>query len=324
MQRNCTTTAGLGLVALLALSAIPGCGDDANSGEATGTSDANTTGDDQGSTDGEESEGEGESEGEAPAPVSPRGRLVVDEVYFTGSPPFGGAEHYFSDQFIAVYNVSDEPVAAGGLLVGDVFGVAGEINPGNEPHGLAEDLDHVYMQNVWRIPGAPEDVIIEPGERLVIAQDGTNHNPFSTVDLSGADFETYVAESDKDDDYPTVENLELLHYNAGFDWLISVFGASVVIASLEDESGVEEFEHEGWTLVRLPVASVIDGVDIVMDAESDAFKRLPSTVDRGFTFASGTYTGEAVLRRRGDGRPVDTDDSSADFELTSEPDPWRL
>ncbi len=323
MQHNCTNATGLGLATLLACSAILGCGDEANSGDVTGTSDATTTEDEHGSTDSEESVGESEAP-DAPAPVSPHGRLVVDEVYFTGSPPFGGAEHYFSDQFIAIYNASDERVAAGGLLVGDVFGVAGEINPGDAPHGLADDLDHVYMQNLWRIPGAPDDVIIEPGERLVIAQDGTNHNPFSTVDLSGADFETFVAESDKDDDYPTVENLELLHYNAGFDWLISVFGASVVIASLEDSSGVEEYEHEGWTLVRLPVASVVDGVDIVMDAESDTFKRLPSTVDRGFTFASGTYTGEAALRRRSEGRPVDTDDSSADFELTSEPNPWRL
>ncbi len=206
-----------------------------------------------------------------------------------------------------------------------MFGLAGVINPGNAPHGLAEDHEHVYMQNVWRIPGAPTDVVLAPGQRLVIAQDGTNHSPFSTVDLSGADFETYVAESGNDEDYPTVANLELLHYNAGFDWLITVFGPSVVIVSLA-ELGDEQlayFEHEGWTLVQVPVAAVVDGVDIVKDADSEAFKRLPPTVDRGYSHASGTYTGEAVLRRRVEGRSLDTDDSSADFELTSEPRPDR-
>lgn len=94
-----------------------------------------------------------------------------------------------------------------------------------------------------------------------------------------------------------------------------------MIAELDDDAA--PFEYEGWTLVQLPVAAVVDGIDVVMDADSGAFKRLPTTVDRGFTFASGTYTGEAVRRRRSDGRSIDTDDSSADLELTSEPDPWR-
>ncbi|MEM9459109.1 MAG: DUF4876 domain-containing protein [Myxococcota bacterium] len=319
---------------------MPACGEEPTSTDDATTADTTVAGDDQSGTDttegsdggsdgetdgGSGSDGDSSSDGDSGDSIilSPHGNLVVDEVYFTGSPPFGGVDHYFSDQFIAIYNISSEPVAAGGLVVGDVFGPAGEINPGDTPHGLADDEEHVYMRNLWRIPGAPQDVIIEPGERLVIAQDGTNHSPFSTVDLSGADFETYVADSGNDEDYPTVDNLELLHYNAGFDWLITVFGPSVVIASLEEDEDLDEFDHEGWTLIQLPAAAVVDGVDIVMDAQSGGFKRLPSTIDQGFTFATGTYTGEAVLRRRSDGQPVDTDDSSADFELTGQPDPWR-
>jgi hypothetical protein len=139
------------------------------------------------------------------------------------------------------------------------------------------------------------------------------------LDLSGADFETFVATSQQDDDDPTVENLELLHHNGGFDWLIPVFGPSVVI--LESAEPLTTYDHEGWTLISAPVASVVDGVDILMDAESGAFKRLPPTVDAGFTFASGTYVGEAVRRRRAGDRSVDTDDSAADFELTTVPDP---
>jgi hypothetical protein len=51
--------------------------------------------------------------------------------------------------------------------------------------------------------------------------------------------------------------------------------------------------------------------------------RSEASSERGFSFASGTYTGEAVLRRRVEGRSIDTDDSRADFELTSAPDPLR-
>ena len=48
------------------------------------------------------------------------------------------------------------------------------------------------------VPGAPEAVLLDPGASLVIAHDGTNHQPFSTVDLTGADYEAFV-ESDDDD-----------------------------------------------------------------------------------------------------------------------------
>ena len=49
---------------------------------------------------------------------------------------------------IALRNISGEPVAAGGLLIGDEFGVAGEINPGDVPHGLADDPEHLHAQRV--------------------------------------------------------------------------------------------------------------------------------------------------------------------------------
>lgn len=286
---------------------------DHGSTRTSGTSTANDTSSSGGSgLDGSSSTGGETAE-------DPHGRLVIDEVYFTGAEPFGDVEHYFSDQFIAVRNISDVPVAVGGLMVGDVFGVAGEINPGAEPNAVADDPGHVHVSSLWRVPGAPHDVVLEPGSRLVIAQDGTNHAPLSPLDLSGADFETFVADSEQDDDSPTVENLELLHYNAGFDWLLPVFGPSVVIVSTSDAFAT--YEHQGWTLVQIPVSAVVDGVDILMDADSGAFKRLPPSVDVGFTFASGTYTGEAVRRRREDGRSLDTDDSSSDFELTSDPRP---
>ena len=280
----------------------------------TGTASPSSSGEEVGTTEASS------SSGEPPAPASPQGRVVIDEVYFTGAEPLGEVDHYFSDQFIALRNNSDVPVAMGGLMLADVFGIAGAINPGTEPDPLLDDPDHVYLSSVWMVPGAPEDVVLEPGARLVIAQDGTNHTPFSTLDLSGADFETFVAHSEQDDDSPTVENLELLHYNGGFDWLIPVFGPSVVL--IDSAEPLTTHEHQGWTLVTAPASSVVDGVDILMDADSSAFKRLPTVVDTGFTFASGTYVGEAVRRRRDDdGRSVDTDDSSTDFEPTTAPDP---
>ena len=258
-------------------------------------------------------------------PLPPEGRILIEELYYSGAPEAAGVDHYFSDQFIEVYNRSEDVVAVGGLLVGDAYGLAGEINPGSPPDSYASiDPDRVYLENVWRIPGEADDVLLFPGETLVLAQDGTNHQPFSSVDCTGADFEAYVEDGENDEDYPLVPNLESVHFTGGYDWLMTVFGPSVVLLSPGSEEDFEDTTAGGWwDLKSVPVAAVIDGIDSVMDADSAAYKRLPDAVDAGFTHVSDTYTGESVRRLQEDGGLVDTDDSTADFEVSA-PSPYGL
>ena len=118
--------------------------------------------------------------------VRPDGRLVIEELYYTGSPPTAGTDHYFSDQFIELANNSPDRIEVGGLYIADVYGAAGAINPGMTPDSYAGQ-GRLVLDCVWRIPGEPEDHILEPGESIILAHDGTNHAPFSTVDMSGAD-----------------------------------------------------------------------------------------------------------------------------------------
>ncbi|MCP4872515.1 MAG: DUF4876 domain-containing protein [Proteobacteria bacterium] len=256
-------------------------------------------------------------------PVSPRGRLVVEEFYYAGAAETVGADHYFSDQFVELRNDSAEPVMIGGLVLGDASGAAGEINPGMVPDGYADDPDHVYLENVWRIPGAPEDVILEPGGSVVIAHDGTNHIPFSTVDLSGADWEAFVEVSGADEDHPTVDNLESIHFTGGVDWLMTVFGPTIVVLELDSENDLEPFDGAWGEIRRAPVEAVVDAVEALMDGDSGDFKRLPDSVDAGFVHVSDIYTGESVRRRRDGDSLQDTDDSGADFEVRSSPEPFE-
>ena len=258
------------------------------------------------------------------APQPPDGRLLISELYYAGSPPAAGTDHYFSDQFIEIVNVSGEPVLLGGVMVGDVFGLAGEINRGDTPDSYAqEDPDRVYLNNLWRIPGEPDDHILEPGDTLVLAHDGTNHQPFSTVDLTGASFETYV-DSGNDEDYPLVDNLESVHYTGGYDWLITVFGPSVVLLSPEAIDEMEPVNTGWWPVRAIPNEHVIDAVETLMDGDSVDFKRLPEAVDAGFVHVSGTYTGESVQRIWDGGVLRDSDDSGADFEAAETPTPgWQ-
>lgn len=258
---------------------------------------------------------------EPATPQPPDGRLLIEELYYAGSPPAAGTDHYFSDQFIEIVNISDDPVMVGGIMVGDAHGLAGVINNGDAPNSFAqEDPDRVVLDNLWRIPGAPEDHLLEPGDFLLIAHDGTNHQPFSTVDLTGADFEAYV-EGGNDEDYPLVDNLEPVHYTGGYDWLMTVFGPSVVILAPEAADELETVDLGRWDAVAAPNAHVIDAVETLKDGDSGDFKRLPDAVDEGFIYVSGTYSGESVQRNREGGMLQDSNDSSVDFSMADTPSP---
>ena len=221
-----------------------------------------------------------------------------------------------ADQFIELVNAADHPLDLSGVMLGNAYGTAGPINPGTTPDSFRDSHpDQVVLSSLWRLPAA---VRLEPGERLVIAHDGTNHRPFSTIDLSGASFETFVASSGGDDDHPTVDNLEPVVFNGGFDWLITVFGPSVVVLAADAALGSETSPI--GQLATAPTASVLDGIETLMDASAGAFKRLPDSIDRGHAFVSGTYVGESLHRRVVDGVFQDTGDAAADF-VVGPPEP---
>ena len=239
------------------------------------------------------------------------GELLVSQLYTSGAAPAGGTDHYFSDQFVELVNASGDPLDLSGVRIANAHGAAGEINSGMTPDSFRESHPElVVMSSVWQLPDA---VRLEPGERLVIAHDGTNHRPFSDIDLSSAAFESFVTTSERDEDHPTVRNLESVVYNGGYDWLMTVFGPSVVL--LDADTPLGEMEGPFGPLPTVEVVGVLDGVDSVMDADSGAFKRLPDAVDSGFVWADGPYTGTALHRRQVDGIWQDTDDAGADFEV---------
>ena len=256
------------------------------------------------------------------------GGLVIRELYYAGSPGVNG-NHYFSDQFIALYNNGTETVFADGLCVADAHGPAGRINPGTAPTSFGGDAEGVVVESVWQIPGTGREFPVRPGESLVIAHDGANHQPFSTLDLSDADWEAFNARSDmRDDDSPTVPNLRRVIFNGGLDWLLPVFGGSVIVFRVDDVDALERVRVPGFTAqrARVPVRAVIDAVDALMDGDSARYKRIPAALDRGFTHVSGTYTGESVRRApaamvRGRTIYQDTDDSAADFSVVEAPAP---
>jgi hypothetical protein len=261
------------------------------------------------------------------------GDLVFKEIYYTGSrTPAGGT--YFLDQFYEIYNNSTETIYADGLILATVHPTAAH---GNPIQGWSDDPNHVYLSSIWRVPGNGTQYPIEPGESFIISQNGMNHrgdpngNPDTPYAGSIADFETFVDREDtRDIDNAGVPNMEMLHHGSMFYFLATVFGPAVVIFKVDDFNALPRFTQPGSTstfeYVQLPVNLIIDGVEAARDAESMITPRLPSSVDAGFAYCSGTYVGESIRRKTAniiDGRRIlqDTNNSSNDFETIKPPTP---
>ncbi|MDQ6481841.1 DUF4876 domain-containing protein [Dyadobacter sp. LHD-138] len=262
------------------------------------------------------------------------GGLVFKEIYFTGSPDF-----YFYDQFYEIYNNSTDTLFADSLCIGDVAGNPW-LSSASKPSGFQNDKDYTYLQNVWMIPGTGKSVPVAPGKSIIVAETGINHktdplgNPQSPVNLGKgtADFESYVATSNRDIDNPDVPNLVQIYWGAGtlFDWLTPVVGPSMVIFKHKAPASLALVTEPNSTstkkYVQVPVASVIDAVDILANEGAGAFKRLPSALDAGFKYCTGTYNKESVRRKVKttlNGRRVlqDSNNSTNDFEVIATPTP---
>lgn len=175
--------------------------------------------------------------------------LVIKQIYYTGSHAQQGAS--FRDQFIEIYNNSDQVLYADGLYIAEAYGTknantqyAYQPNSGQYdwrksygmPTNLNANADYVYARTIIQLPGSGQEYPIQPGASIVIASTAVNHqspytgtdgvtisvqDPSLTVDLSKADFEAYYAPYvDKgrplasDVDNPTVPNV-IVHRRSG-------------------------------------------------------------------------------------------------------------
>ena len=249
-------------------------------------------------------------------PLPPSSFLKIEEVYYSGAVPTAGIDRYYADQFIQLRNTSQHTLDIGGLGLGDVFGLAGAINPGYGPDAHASDPDNLYLENLWQISMDSPYRYLPPGGCIKIAQDAADHGPYSPLSHFDAHFETYVEDSPQDHDDPIVENLNSIFYSAGVDWLITVFGPTIVIVDAQAvEDGATEVV-DGYELWVTPSTHTIDTMEALMDADSVAYKRLHPDIDSGFQYVSGTYVGESVRRKKEGDSWVDTDNSSNDFYVT--------
>jgi hypothetical protein len=271
------------------------------------------------------------------------GGFIFKEIYFSGSKT-PDARTYYSDQFHEIYNNSNDTLYADKLCIGVLQQTGTSPNIWvNADGSFMDDLPLTF--HVWTVPGTGKEHPVYPGKSIIIAQDGINHktdpngNPNSPVDLSKADWETYVDAAGKDIDAPAVPNLTMMATTSTsmFDWIHSVNGSAVILFRLPVDwqtyvANTANFKTApGSTSTTkyfmVNKSLVIDAVEILQADPTKQYKRLHNILDAGFTqMDAGSYSSLSVRRKAKmivSGRVIykDTNNSTVDFLHDLNPTP---
>ncbi len=266
--------------------------------------------------------------------------FVIKQYYYSACLTPAGNQ-YSSDQFVEIYNNSELTQYADGISLIE-----------HESYSLEENYwtfleDTIVARMIWTIPGDGDDYPLLPGQSMVIARDGINHqdsilgNPLSPVNLENADFEFFVySESGDDLDAPGVDNMiENLFTFRGTDIVFHTRGGSAIAIALIPGTQEERQEfvdnHQILKITsttryygKVPNEYILDAVEVTWDEAHAIYKRFPLELDAGYTYvASGSKSGLCVRRKVKeiiDGRYVyqDTNNSSEDFLKDVVPKPW--
>ncbi len=222
-------------------------------------------------------------------------QLMINEIKYCGS---CASTFYFYDIFVELYNASADTMYLDGMIV---TRNRQAIDP------LIDTYDYVSATYAYQFPGTPltgRQHPILPGQFVVIATDAVDHRPFcpTAEDLSHADWEMFNPLAN-DFDNVAVPNLVNIMPNKTVDFLIGLTKNAIV---LTDGS---EYEMDADGYLRLPVRTVVDGVEYSSNASLT--KELTKRVDAGFAGIGITrYSGYSTERRE---LGLDTNDSTFDF-----------
>ena len=226
--------------------------------------------------------------------------ICINEIYCAG--PINNI-FYLYDQYIELYNYSDEIKYLDGIIAMRVSGNSDGKGPGAD-EGDDGDIDGVTY--IFKFPGNPDEQNhpFYPHTFLVLASTALNHKNFvsTSYDLSTVDWEFYNQYSVSDFDNPNVPNLSNLRSDRTVDFLINLVSDVIVIASGADTLWVDGID----------LSTVIDGIQYKSSVTTK--KTLDPRVDKGYVLSPPRYSGRS-MRRREPG--VDTNDGTLDWEATS-------
>lgn len=234
--------------------------------------------------------------------------IAINEVYACG--PINNI-FFFYDQFIELYNYSDETKYLDGMII---MRVSGNTENGGKGPGADEgnDGDFDGVTYIFQFPGKPgeKNYPFLPHSFKVLAATGINHktNVSTSLDLSKADWEFYNQYSVSDFDNPSVPNLINLRSDRTVDFLINLVSDIIILAN-----GTDSYWEDG-----IDFSTVIDGIDYKSSTTSK--KTMDNRIDKSFALSPPRYSGKSMQRREPGG---DSNDAISDWEILNSPTPGR-
>lgn len=271
---------------------------------------------------------------ELPLTQAKSNALVIKEIYFGGCKGLNN-EDYQADQYVTLYNNSNETIYLDGLCVAVV-------DPGSNME--SPWMEHTDMRRIpvndltWQFPGSGKEYPLEPGEETTIATNAVDHTGgefqhANSVDLSKVDWGFWDVSLKRQNITAGVKPMKLLlNLNPTLVmYAFPVFGPTIMVFSLQDSPTAyvadpdnhesrPKANNQNREFLMIPQEWVIDCVECVRDVNSP--KRVPNELDNGKCYISGErYSGRSIIRKKKetiDGRVVyqDTNNSSEDIEVT--------
>ena len=195
------------------------------------------------------------------------GDWIIKQLYYAGSNTTNGA--LFRDQFIEIYNNSNQVLYADSLYISQVYGTntkasgidltKGYFQSTSKQYDWTKSIgmndskantDFVYVKSLFMIEGAGKQYPVQPGGSIIIASTALNHkSPFTgadgtsisvkdpnlTIDLTSANFEVYLGNYPgvnplaSDIDNPAVPNLKVLNRGGARDLVMDATGRDAFI-----------------------------------------------------------------------------------------------
>lgn len=272
---------------------------------------------------------------ELPLLLAKTSALVIKEIYFGGCKGQNNKD-YQADQYVTLYNNSDQIVYLDGLCLGVV-------DPGynqESPWMNYTDMERIPVNDLtWQFPGSGKEYPLAPGEATTIAINAVDHTGgeyqhANSVDLSGVDWGFWDVNLERQTIAAGVKPMTLLvNLNPLLVmYSLPVFGPTFMVFSLQEspEKYVQNPENreprpkannQDKQYLMVPKEWVIDCVECVKDIDSP--KRVPNELDNGKCYIPGDrYSGRSIIRKKAgttDGRTIyqDTNNSTEDMEVTS-------
>ena len=259
-----------------------------------------------------------------------RSSLIFKAIYTTG-----GKQGYMKDGYFEIVNNSDEVQYLDGLILSAPAGKQQNKNAW-QANGF-EDLYACGQGQVLAFPGSGHDYPLQPGQSVLIANDGANHKDLAGAgnhcpDLSKADWEVYLSYVNGEIDYPA-KNLDVIFVNNKYmkAFGLGFFGRAYVLARLPQGMTPEAFAADHSNIKKepgnaaatmeylvIPSKYVLDAVDIWDAQTTNHYPTFLAKVDAEGVLASKAWEGKCVRRKvtkvvNGRAYYQDTNNSVNDF-----------